>query len=189
MISILTFEGFEGQLVVQAMGEITRLSKERETQLTRHKEGLKLLRAAESREQEQHQQTEQKQRQSTAEAIVSRALTLPEFKVNGEADQAGFAPEALTFIRNASLGQLSPEDQQLLPVAAMRAMWHDRINVPRLQKEIASLKARVADLTSSQPGIADGSLKPSKEAESGLEPGQSAFEKAYARVMQGAGQS
>ena len=182
--------GIEGSTIANALASITQLKLEREDQLSNHSENLKLLRQQERLEAEASEQSRSASRKAKAEAIVERLSTLPEFKPSEtDAEHQAFAASALEFIRNGVAGKLSEDDALLLPAAAMKAQYLEKIAMPRVLKENQELKARLEEIAAARPrmgGSAAGHDTPAKEEVSADDPwGINAVTKRFVQAGQG----
>lgn len=144
--------GIEGNVIGNALASITQLKLEREEQLSNHAENLKLLRQQERLESEHAEQSRSATRKAKADAIVERLTALPEFKpADTDAEHKAFAESALEFIRAGVNGKLAEDDALLLPAAAMKAQYLEKIKIPRLEKENQELKARLEEIAAARP--------------------------------------
>ena len=170
--------GIEGGVISNALSEITSLKAEREEQLSKHKENLKLLRSTEEQESGKTRQ----QRVFRAEAVVNKVKTLPEFTPSTDPEHQKFVVESLDFISKANLGEIGEEDASLLPAMAMKGSYLQKFTVPKLQKEIETLKARLSSLQSASPKTSTGTGE-GKTAPVNADPFKSSFVTRYEELM------
>ena len=147
--------GIDGDIISTAAGNIRRLTIERDAQLAEHGKNVKALRDFETAERLKQEASSRERQEKLVASILDAASKLPEFKADGtKPEHAAFVAGATEFIRNSITGKISQDDAALLPVAAMKAQYLEKFELPRLQAEIKALTDRIASLTAASPRIA-----------------------------------
>lgn len=171
--------GIEGGIIGNALAEITSLKIEREEQLAKHKENLALLRQNE----EQSSSKTMQQRRLKADAVVNQVKTLPEFTATTDPEHQKFVVESLDFIAKANLGEIGEEDASLLPAMAMKGSYLQKFEIPKLKKEIETLKARLTSMQAASPKASTGTGEAKPAGSGPLDPFKSSFMGKFEELM------
>lgn len=104
------------------------------------------------------QQASAQARLAQADRLVAAAADLEAFKPGDKADAARLAQIETYkgFVRGAVTGQLSEQDAQFMPLAAVEGLHLKTAVLPNLMKEIADLKAQLERFQSAQPRPSGG---------------------------------
>lgn len=144
--------GLDGGVILESLSGINKLKLERAEQLSNHRENVKLLRESESRERKRQEELTISTRQSRADSVLEMIKTIPEFNPDpNDQEHKAFVENAVKVIRQAVMGELPENDSVLMAPTAMKAIYFEKIRLPKMMKEIDALKARLAEYESSSP--------------------------------------